>query len=857
MSLNALTFVNNTNFNNVKVAILIKNNAFRKQEIERAYVQPLVARGLNQQEIIALNLEYTQDNKAPVRLIKEHLERVRLFVELHGIQYLLVADASYFKTLCKLRKAEPHLGYVLDVSHFSPGVQAALCINYTTVFYNPTLQDKLNLGLDALSYSILGKSPNFQQFEFKDEQFPLYVEDIEPTLNKLLEKPALTCDIETYGLELQHAELASIAFAWSQSVEDGVAFPIGNISEKLLRNFFKQYRGKLIFHGSTFDTKVLIYRLFMSKPDDTVGLLTGLNLLYRDMEDTMILAYLATNSTAGNKLGLKELAFEFTGNYALEEIKDIRAVNIDKLLKYNLTDALATWYVYDKYREEVRQTQESVYQDIFKPSLKVLTQTEIIGMPFDKDRVKQVEQELNQIKQEHQSHIQRHSIIKRFEAELRIETAITATAKLKKLVKTADDFADLKFNSGSPVQLRKLMYEHLEFEATQFSDTGLPSTAGKALDGLIQTLLRQDPNNSAIKLLEDIKELQEVNKIISTFIPPFYHKSIRKNWHYWLAGNFHLGGAKSGRLSSSKPNLQQSPSERKKYGKLIKSCFCAPANWLLVGADYKSLEDRISALQTKDPNKLKVYTDGFDGHCLRAASYFKNQMPDITEDVYSINSVETKYPKLRQDSKTPTFALTYQGTWRTLVQNCGFTETEAKQIEAAYHELYQVSDAWVQQQLQKASRTGYVELAFGLRLRTPLLEQTVWGSSYAVQPYEAHQEAKTAGNALTQSYGLLTNYATNKFMKRVWESQYKYSILPIAQIHDATYFVIRDNPDILQWTNNNLIECMTDIHLPEIEHPTVKLEAELELYYPNWNSKHKIHNNEPIENISKLLTSLR
>lgn len=43
------------------------------------------------------------------------------------------------------------------------------------------------------------------------------------------------------------------------------------------------------------------------------------------------------------------------------------------------------------------------------------------------------------------------------------------------------------------------------------------------------------------------------------------------------------------------------------YGKLIKSCFVAPKGWLVVYADYSSLEDRISGLVTKDPNKLKVY----------------------------------------------------------------------------------------------------------------------------------------------------------------------------------------------------------------------------------------------------------
>lgn len=53
-------------------------------------------------------------------------------------------------------------------------------------------------------------------------------------------------------------------------------------------------------------------------------------------------------------------------------------------------------------------------------------------------------------------------------------------------------------------------------------------------------------------------------------------------------------------------NLQQIPASGK-LGKLIKSCFAAGYGHIFCGADFSSLEDRISALMTKDPNKLKVY----------------------------------------------------------------------------------------------------------------------------------------------------------------------------------------------------------------------------------------------------------
>lgn len=46
-----------------------------------------------------------------------------------------------------------------------------------------------------------------------------------------------------------------------------------------------------------------------------------------------------------------------------------------------------------------------------------------------------------------------------------------------------------------------------------------------------------------------------------------------------------------------------------KYGlqEQVSECFNYEEGWLFVGLDYASLEDRISALTTKDPNKLKVY----------------------------------------------------------------------------------------------------------------------------------------------------------------------------------------------------------------------------------------------------------
>jgi DNA polymerase-1 len=228
-------------------------------------------------------------------------------------------------------------------------------------------------------------------------------------------------------------------------------------------------------------------------------------------------------------------------------------------------------------------------------------------------------------------------------------------------------------------------------------------------------------------------------------------------------------------------------------------------------------------------------------------------MPDITDDLESINSIGKKYKKQRQDSKAPTFALTYAGTWSTLVKNCGFTEEQAKSIEARFHELYSVSDEWTAAKLALAKDRGWTTLAFGLRLRTPVLKASVSGSA---RPQEAAAEERSAGNAFGQSYGLLNSRAAHAFMDRVIEAKLWNDIRPAAQIHDAQYYVIRRDVKLVKWVNDNLIPEMQWQELPELQHPTLKLGGELVVYKPDWSTEIKIPNGANYKVIGDLLNEV-
>jgi DNA polymerase-1 len=830
-----------------QTALLIKDTNFNQHELLVNYVQPLNAAKVQSNCLIAFTLKTGQTKTTPNKLARDYLDQLLPVLDGLGVKILYVAEPTYFKILTKLGKTEPHFGYVLPCKY--PGYEhfkVILGLNHQALIYNPALSGKLTLSLTTLASAMNNSYVALGHGIIHSAQYPETLQAISRALLDLHQYESLSCDIEAFSLRFNKAGIGTIAFAWDQ--HNGLAFACDYFyfgpnasSEKgfgeywnnhdvqvLLKEFFVAYTGTITWHNATYDLKVLIYSLWMKHPLDTEGLLEGLEIMTRHFNDTKIVAYLATNSTAGNVLGLKSLAHEFAGNWAKEDIKDISRIPLPELLQYNLVDALSTHFVLGKYYPVMQaDKQEDLYKSLMLPSLKLIIQMELTGMPMSEQAISDVKADLLAEQAKHLSVFDNNGLIKAFNLIYQTSVMQAANAKLKVKQHPLSKYSDVAFNPNSNPQLQVLLYEQMGLPVIDLTDTKQPSTGADT----IEKLLNHTKIPSYKTLLEAIIGYGKVTKILSTFIPAFERGLVKDDGMRYLHGSFNLGGTVSGRLSSSDPNMQNLPANST-FGKSIKECFQAPPGWILAGADFNSLEDYVSALTTKDPNKLKVYTDGYDGHCLRAYSYFKDQCPDIVDTVASINSMKKLYPEFRQESKTATFALSYQGTWRTLVNSLGFSEAKAKDIEAGYHTLYKASDEFIQARLEQASKDGFVDVAFGLRVRTPLLKQVVFGSAYI--PFEAQAEGRTAGNAMGQSYGLLNNRAAVDFMQKVWASKYRLDIKPVAMIHDAIYILIRDVAETVYWANTELIKSMQWQELPELLHDTVKLGAALDLYWPSW-----------------------
>lgn len=844
-----------------KYPIAILGHQIRREEMIKTYLLPY---DLSMEDFIFIELHSAPGKKkTPAREIKEFIQQeLQQVLDDAETQYIICTDSDYFKILTKEAKAEANLGYVCDSVW---GKQKVIYTpSYRQVFYDPpVVKAKIAQGMDALLNHIRGQYAEPGQGIIEFEAYPDTPEKIKAWLDQLLEmnKP-LAIDIEAFGLKHYNAGIGTITFCWSKT--QGIAFnvdyepipgateaPYGRINRNdvvrnLLREFFIKYTQRQMYHNISYDVYILIYQLFMDNLIDTEGLLHGMEIMLRNWDCTKLITYLATNSCAGNHLSLKEQAQEYAGNYAQDDIKDICLIPNEQLLRYNLIDGLCTWYTYEKHWDTlIADDQLDVYNNIFKPACEDIIQMQLTGMPMNMETVNQVAEEMETDRNQALKTIRESSLMKNFTLMLRQEWVDDKNAKLKKKQVTLAD-CDIEFNPNSGPQLQKLLFDYIGLPVLGLTKSKQPATDGDT----IKALRTHTQSEEVKELLNALIDYKLVDKIITSFIPAFRNAQPGPDgWHY-LFGNLNLGGTVSGRLSASEPNLQTIPSGSK-YAKKIKKCFEAPPGWIFCGLDFASLEDRISALTTKDPQKLKVYTDGYDGHSLRAYAYFGEQMPDIEDTVESINSIQHKYKSLRSDSKAPTFLLTYGGTYMGLMKNCGFSEEKAKLTEKRYHDLYVVSDAWVQAKLDEAAKTGYVTAAFGLRVRTPLLAQVLRGTCKT--PYEAEAEGRTAGNALGQSWCLLNNRAGSEFMRKVRASEFRLDIRPCIHIHDAQYFMIRDNMDTLQYTNKHLVEAVNWQDHPDIAHPDVGLGGELSLFYPTWANEIEIPNHATPEEVHQII----
>jgi DNA polymerase I-like protein with 3'-5' exonuclease and polymerase domains len=398
-----------------------------------------------------------------------------------------------------------------------------------------------------------------------------------------------------------------------------------------------------------------------------------------------------------------------------------------------------------------------------------------------------------------------------------------------------------KFNPASPKQKQELFTMLGIVSDAVSKDTGLPSWDRAQVERV-----NEETTDADVKQFTQCFIDHSFAAIIkNNFIEAFYNYSVDDR----LYGQYKLIGAKSGRYTSSNPNMLNMPSTKSRFAKPVKKCFTASEGTIILTADYNALEDRVIASLSKDDNKCAIFLDKLDGHSVNAIGYFADKIKDLMELVGDTATDATNFYKLvsdgvkwaedlRQWGKGPTFGLAYGAFPPKIAATLKIPIEEAQVIFDNYHQvLYpgitEYRETYV---LPAAKKDGEIHLGLGFTLKTD----------------DASNDIRSLANATCQFWSILTALAISKMHILIDEMGYQDDVKTISTIYDSIYYEVRDDPKIIKWVNDNLIKTMV---VDFMEDQTIKNEADSDIGY-NWSDMVTIPNNASVEEIKEVLGTL-
>ena len=373
------------------------------------------------------------------------------------------------------------------------------------------------------------------------------------------------------------------------------------------------------------------------------------------VDDIMIMAYLLNLNI---KDDLAYLANQDNENFLYyENMKKNKFLDIEKEL---VKRSRFIYNVRDGYREKIKENNAlDLYLNIEMPLLYVLADMEMTGIKCNNEVLKEMSLELE--------------------------------AKLDLLTNEIYNLAGMTFNIGSPKQLGEVLFEKLEIARGKKNKTGY-KTDVKVLEKLV------DKHPIVGKILE----YRNLAKLKNTYIEGL--------------GNYILSDGKihtiykqtltrTGRLSSTEPNLQNIP-VREELGRKIRKAFL-PCNDVFLSADYSQVELRVMASLSNCPSLIEAFKNDEDIHTHVASEVF-----GVSEDAVTKN--------MRRCAKAVIFGIIYGISGFGLGENLHISKKDADLFIDKFHVLYPEVKAYTDKRIEEAKTNGYVTTLFG---RTRIIEE--------------------------------------------------------------------------------------------------------------------------------------
>lgn len=197
-----------------------------------------------------------------------------------------------------------------------------------------------------------------------------------------------------------------------------------------------------------------------------------------------------------------------------------------------------------------------------------------------------------------------------------------------------------------------------------------------------------------------ILEARKYDHLKSSFIDPLpnhiFNGRIYTNFNQ-TAGEF--GGTKTGRLSSSNPNMQQIPKRDEFTGRIFRKMFIPDQDFIFVEFDYSQAEPRLFTHYSKEPLLMEGY----------------NKTPPI-----DMHSIAAQYMNVdRKFAKNLNLGMMYNMWFKALAGHLNISLDEAEYIHNRWHRTFPLVSDFTKKAAKRAEQRGYVKTILGRRARFP------------------------------------------------------------------------------------------------------------------------------------------
>ena len=488
---------------------------------------------------------------------------------------------------------------------------------------------------------------NFEDFKY-----------IGPNINKLRE---LYEELEFYSLiknmrvekPKEKNEYIKVDDLNELELEDEVAFYL-EVSD------INYHKGNIL--GLAISTKSKNYFIKKELVNDAFNLLKEKKLITYDLKkslvvtkmniecnfDLMVAAYLTNLDASEDIAKLMNVLNESMSTY--EEFKKSNFENIEDII----TLKSRFIYNYKEYFHEkiLNDKQEDIFYNIEMPLIYVLADMENYGFKFEKNNLLQMKNEVEE--------------------------------RLSLLSKDIYELSGEEFNISSPKQLGEILFDKLEIGKSKKNARGYKTD--------LKTLKKFEDNNP---IITKVLEYRNLTKLLNTYIDSLNDYVLEDGKIHTI---FNQTLTRTGRLSSSEPNLQNIP-VREEYGKKIRCAF-VPSKDILLSADYSQIELRILAHISECQELIDAFVNDEDIHTKVAA------------DIHGISESEvTKH--MRSMAKAVIFGIVYGISSFGLSENLKITPSEANKFIEKYYEFYPGVKNYMTNIVKEAHETGEVRTMFG------------------------------------------------------------------------------------------------------------------------------------------------